>query len=141
MLRQERANPLPRDAHSFAIKMTILISCAAQARWLAFLSGFTTICPKIRDHLRKALARISLRCVLPGQRQRVFCRPTDGHRLLNLMNRRFSIPLGEVRKTGSSASRIELSGYASFQYHRFLKAAAGQASIAQMHHCVHLAWV
>jgi len=93
---------------------------------------------KNKGDLRKALVRISVRCVLPGRRQRVFCRPTDGHRLLNFMNRRFSILSGEVRKTGVSASRIDLSGYASFQHRRFLKAAAGQASIELMHHCMHL---
>ncbi|MCY3848076.1 MAG: hypothetical protein OXG12_04890 [Cyanobacteria bacterium MAG COS4_bin_21] len=43
------------------------------------------------------------------------------------MDRRFSIPPREWRKAGSNASRIDLSGYASSQHRRFLKAEAEQA--------------
>ncbi|WP_156957567.1 hypothetical protein [Synechococcus sp. KORDI-52] len=50
------------------------------------------------------------------------------------MNRRSSTPPREWRPAGSSVSRIDLSGYASAQHRRFLKAAADQASREPMHH-------
>ncbi|QNJ04632.1 hypothetical protein SynPROSU1_03051 [Synechococcus sp. PROS-U-1] len=50
------------------------------------------------------------------------------------MNRRFSTPPREWRKGGSNASRIDLSGYASAQHRRFLKAEADQAPREQIHH-------
>ncbi|QNI83724.1 hypothetical protein SynRS9907_02911 [Synechococcus sp. RS9907] len=43
------------------------------------------------------------------------------------MNRRSSTPPREWRNAGSNASRIDLSGYASSQHRRFLKAEAEQA--------------
>ena len=44
------------------------------------------------------------------------------------MNGRSSTPPREWRKAGSNASRIDLSGYASSQHRRFLKAEAEQAT-------------
>ena len=48
------------------------------------------------------------------------------------MNRRSSTPPREWRKAGSKASRIDLSGYASSQHRRFLKAEADQPSRQQI---------
>ena len=50
------------------------------------------------------------------------------------MNRRTSAPSREWRKAGSNANRIDLSGYASAQHRRFLKAEADQASKEPIHH-------
>ena len=50
------------------------------------------------------------------------------------MNRRSSTPPREWRKAGSNASRIDLSGYASSQHRRFLKAEAEQSAREPRHH-------
>ncbi len=50
------------------------------------------------------------------------------------MNRRPTAPLREWRQIVGNSKRIDLSGYASAQHRRFLKAESEQAPKEQIHH-------